>query len=353
VKRALAVAAPVCLVVVLVASCNADDDGDASGKKSSEASAAASERSPDPSPLPDPATATPTEGPSQEVSPGTAWEELEADGDPDDVLEPADVKALPKDYFADPNFASYDYGDDEEYELALRRDVASYLLRLRHADRRTADALAPGLALIPTAWCSVVAPNWTWRQFRTNAVEAGASARLMADLLEVPIPTLLTTKQWRFMKVAARHAARQFCPDRDPSDIEAGADGDVDGAGNFPERDAYNLKDLAQDGYPIWQTVDGPSTVSEEEIALTLQMALVGGGGAVATLLECGDLRYLSRGLWGARQTAENILELHETRGERILDIEDHLRLTYEHAEQLRRCRGKEGFSKPDIGHSN
>lgn len=306
-KRALALAAGGCLVAVLLFQCAADDTDTKSGDDG--AAPAPSSSAPSPS---ETTTPTPTPEPStEEPTPTTAWDRLAADGEPDDVLEPSDVEGLPEAYFADPNYASYDYGDDEEYDLALRRDVAAYLLRLRHADPRRADALASALALVPTGWCSVVAPQWTWQQFRANADEDSASARRMAELLDVPPPALLTTKQWRFMRLAATYAADQFCPARRPSDRTAAADGDADGAGHFPQRDVYDLKDLAQDGYPFWQTVDGPSTVREEEIALTLQMALVGGGGEVATLLDCGDLRYLSRGLWGARETAENILELN------------------------------------------
>lgn len=356
-KRGWRVLAAVFVVWVVWAGLVGDDGGEdvaeRPSKSATKKTAPTDEKSPSRSPSPTPTVAS---SPTEPPAPQSSWEKLVGEGDPDDLLHPDDVDELPKRYFVQPSRTGYEW-DDDEYEPVVRRDVAAYALELAARSRSAAKFFDADLSMVPAAWCSVVAPSRTWSQFRADAVATEAGGRLMADLLGVPHEPLLTDQDWRLVRFAVGLAARRFCPDRLPSAREPSAAGNATGAGNFPDRDHYRVSLLSQDGYDIWQEVSGPDGLAEGEVILTFQSVLVGGGGKAAVLLECGDLDYLSPGDWGARDTAENLLEIHNrfpmTVADRQYDVWEHQRNAYEFSEQLRACKGESEFGRAAFAYKN
>lgn len=309
------------------------DSGEAPTAATSEPSTAETTST---APTPSSASPTPTPTPTETPEPPTAWEALLDDGAGDELLEPDEVDGLPEGYWPYPGRDEY---TEEEYDQVLRRDLAAYLLRVRHEAPRVADRIGYALPLVPVGWCSVVAPRWTWSEFQQNARENVASAVLLAELLDVPYQPLLSPEQARLMRFAVREAARWFCPENRLNLSEPVDDVDVEDAAEFPSRDSYHLQELQREGYALQPAEPFRAQgATAFEIELSFQAALVGIG-EVPTELGCDTAHYLSRRDNDVRQTAENIWELNPSRDDRLWDVWEHQTLVYQVEEERRACR--------------
>lgn len=328
----MAIAAVAMAVVMGAGSLFSDDDSAPTGATSNSPEPSTADTS---SAAPTSSSSSPSPTLTETPTPTTPWGELLEDGADDELLEPDEVDGLPEGYWPSPGSDEY---TDEEYERVLRRDIAAYLLRVRHEAPRVADRLAYALPSVPVGWCSVVAPRWTWTEFQQNASENVKSAALLADLLKVPYEPLLPADQTRLMRFAVGEAARWFCPENRLNLSEPVEDPDVEDAAEFPTRDVYHLQELQREGYAV-SPADSyrARTATEFEIELAFQSALVGVGD-VPTELGCDTVRYLSRRDNDVRDTAENIWELSPSRDDRLWDVWEHQTLVYLIEEERRAC---------------
>jgi hypothetical protein len=146
-------------------------------------------------------------GTSAAATADTPWDRLLAEGRPGDELTAAQA-GLPGSYLPDRGEDDY---DKPRREL-VRRDMAAYLLRLRHQDVRGADALAWQLQVIPAAWCSLVLPARSPEEFDRQLVAANRRGQDLARALKVDFTPPVSAAEQALLRQARQAAAGQFCP---------------------------------------------------------------------------------------------------------------------------------------------
>lgn len=335
-KVAVTAMAAMALGVGVVSLASPDDQVSDAGGQSASTSTAPSASDPTPSDTATTTAAAPSEAASTPPSPATPWDELLADGDVDDLVEPDEVRGLPAAYWPEPGSDQY---TDEVFDRVLRRDVAAYLLRVRHESPKVADRLSFYLPLVPVGWCSVVAPRWTWAEFQRNARQDLDSAVLLADLLDVRYEPLLSAPEKHVMRFAVAEAARRFCSENSLGLAAPVKDAAVSEAARFPAKNASSVQRLQREGHALHLRGHfRADTYSKYEFELAFQSALVGVSD-VPTAFGCDMAAYFAKGDNGVRQTAKNILELNPSRDDRLFDVWEHQRLAYLVEEEHRACR--------------
>ncbi|WP_176445419.1 PASTA domain-containing protein [Blastococcus mobilis] len=170
-----------------------------------------------------------------------------------ELVEPA-IFDLPEVYAADHGEDAY----DRPRPRVLRRDLAEYLAAVRIADPATADQIAPGLRVVPAAWCSLWLPRHTGEELDRWTAAADASAAHMAAALNVSYASSTTPAIAALMATAREEAGRRFCPEQAAHPGEQ-VDESPQGAGVFPGEgeSPVRMTETVLDSWWFFQSIFG------------------------------------------------------------------------------------------------